>query len=85
MPACPWLLPSYLLLSCLPSTHPSPCQEVVDTGGSTYRLESQMGADSQTCQQQSPVLSKAGRRYCFTDQQAVGSVFTNVRLVSAPL
>ena len=75
----PWLLPCYLLLSCLPSTRSSPCQEAVDTGGSVYGVEYQTGADSKTCQKDSFVFTMGGRRYCLTDQEAEGSVATNVR------
>ena len=72
---CPWLLLCCLLLSCLPSTHPFPCQQVVDTDGSVYRVEQQSGADSKICQKDSPVFNMGGRRYCFSEQQAVGSFF----------
>ena len=80
----PWLLPCSLLLSSLPTSQSSPCQEVVDPNGSVYGVEQQMGADSKTCQQDSPVFTNRGRRFCFTDHQAVGSVFTGVRCKGAP-
>ena len=83
MPGCPWLLPCSLLLSCLPSSHPSPCQQVVDSAGKVYQVENQMGEDSKTCQKDSFLFTMGGKRYCFTDQQAEGSTFTDVRCKGA--
>ena len=80
----PLLLPCSFLLSCLPSVHPSPCQEVVDSSGSIYGVEQQMGADSHTCLKDSFVFTMEGRRFCFTEQQAIGSVATDVRCKGAP-
>ena len=74
----PWLLLCSLLLTC-PCTHPSPCQQGEDTDGAVYGVERQSGADDQICQTDSPVFTMGGRRYCFTEQQAAGSVATEVK------
>ena len=84
MPGSPWLFLFSLLLDLLHSTLSSPCQEVVDTGGSIYKVEDQMDADSQTCQTGSFVFTMGGKRFCFTEEQEDESVFSNVRCKEGP-
>ena len=55
------------------------CQEVEDEGGSVYKVEQQIGEDLHTCQEDSPVFIKGGRRFCFTEEQVEGSVFTDIK------
>ena len=73
-----------LILSCLIHlchSQPSPCQQVVDSGGSVYGLEDQIAEDSRVCKPSSSVFIREVVRYCLSKQEdeAGGGVYTELK------
>lgn len=73
-----------LILSCLIHlchSQASPCQHIVDSGGSVYGLEDQIPEDSRVCKPSSSVFIREGVRYCFSKQEdeAGGGVYTELK------